>query len=489
MIKEALTFLLYLKRVSIIFSISLCLVCPGYAAERDITLQWDHSIDAPYLQSYKIYYYTTPGDAGSLNTADYAVSYTLAGGSPILINPLTDPKPVTINKNNTQITLHFLDNSKDYYIVVTAVDTRGLQSIPTPEISTIQYHVSVDPSVISFDPVVIGSSSTVKTITIRNSGSANLYISAITLTGADASKFAIQNDNCSGQTVAVSGSCTVEGVFLPTEAGAKTATVSIASNAYNSVSVSLSGDSPGKAVVSSADAIILEQKVIDSISDVPANYTPEVVVAFTAIAPDTTANISITFASLPTTPVFDKVVDGALVQIYPSNQSNGITNVALNGNTLSFTVADNSASNGDPTVGVISDPIITGTLVSGSESGSGGGSGGGGGGGCFIATAAFGSYLDPHVKVLRGFRDRYLLTNSPGRAFVNYYYRYSPSMADVIRKHESLKSAARWALIPVVYSVEYPYLMAVLLIIPVGIGLAYKRRKTQQSHLSPQRAL
>ena len=106
----------------------------------------------------------------------------------------------------------------------------------------------------------------------------------------------------------------------------------------------------------------------------------------------------------------------------------------------------------------------------------------GGGGHCFIATAAFGSYLDPHVKVLREFRDRYLLTNSLGQAFVNYYYQYSPPIADVIRKHESLKSAARWALIPVVYGLEYPYLMAVLLIIPAGIGLAYRRRETQEFH-------
>lgn len=129
-----------LKRFSkiIIISLVLCffIVSSGYAAGRDITLQWDESIDAPYLQSYKIYYYTISGNPGSLSAADYAVSYTLAGGSPIFLNPLSDPKPITIPKSNTRITLHFSDSSKNYFFVATAVDTRGLESVPTPEIGT-----------------------------------------------------------------------------------------------------------------------------------------------------------------------------------------------------------------------------------------------------------------------------------------------------------------------------------------------------------------
>jgi hypothetical protein len=84
------------------------------------------------------------------------------------------------------------------------------------------------------------------------------------------------------------------------------------------------------------------------------------------------------------------------------------------------------------------------------------GDSGGGGGGCFIATAAFGSYLDPHVAALRHFRDDHLLTNAPGTLFVRGYYRYSPSMASFIGKHDFLRLATRWALTPVVCLVEYP---------------------------------
>jgi hypothetical protein len=77
-------------------------------------------------------------------------------------------------------------------------------------------------------------------------------------------------------------------------------------------------------------------------------------------------------------------------------------------------------------------------------------SGGGGGGGCFIATAAYGSYMEPHVKVLRDFRDRVLLTNNVGRSFVELYYTYSPFVADFIAKHTSLRRVARWTLLPLV---------------------------------------
>jgi len=75
---------------------------------------------------------------------------------------------------------------------------------------------------------------------------------------------------------------------------------------------------------------------------------------------------------------------------------------------------------------------------------------GGGLGGCFIATAAYGSYMEPHVLTLRQFRDKILMTNSLGQGFVKLYYRTSPPIADYIAKHDMLRMTVRWCLGPVV---------------------------------------
>ena len=74
--------------------------------------------------------------------------------------------------------------------------------------------------------------------------------------------------------------------------------------------------------------------------------------------------------------------------------------------------------------------------------------GGGGGGGCFIATAAYGSYMADDVMVLRKFRDEYLLANSAGRAFVKFYYTYSPPIADYRAQQDGLRALTRATLAP-----------------------------------------
>ena len=111
------------------------------------------------------------------------------------------------------------------------------------------------------------------------------------------------------------------------------------------------------------------------------------------------------------------------------------------------------------------------------EVGSGGG-GGGGGGGCFIATAAFGSPVEKHVVLLKEFRDKLLLTNSPGKLFVKTYYRFSPPVADFIRQHASLRLAVRICLYPLIalsytlLKLSLPFQFGIMAMITVGLVLS-----------------
>jgi len=98
-------------------------------------------------------------------------------------------------------------------------------------------------------------------------------------------------------------------------------------------------------------------------------------------------------------------------------------------------------------------------------------------GNCFVATAAYGSYLDPEVRILREFRDRYLLGNAPGRAFVAWYYRNSPPLADAIRHNEAYRFATRAMLTPVVYGIKYPVLLLVYITLSYFILLRLFRSR------------
>lgn len=67
---------------------------------------------------------------------------------------------------------------------------------------------------------------------------------------------------------------------------------------------------------------------------------------------------------------------------------------------------------------------------------------------CFIATASFGNYNHPFVRVFRRFRDNTLATSDWGKKLVQFYYTHSPSAALFIQEHSLARIAAIILLTP-----------------------------------------
>ncbi len=78
------------------------------------------------------------------------------------------------------------------------------------------------------------------------------------------------------------------------------------------------------------------------------------------------------------------------------------------------------------------------------------------GGGCLIATAAYGSEMAPQVQFLREIRDSKVMTTQSGTAFMTgfnqFYYSFSPVVADYERENPVFKEAVKVTLTPMLTS-------------------------------------
>ncbi len=79
-------------------------------------------------------------------------------------------------------------------------------------------------------------------------------------------------------------------------------------------------------------------------------------------------------------------------------------------------------------------------------------------GGCLIATAAFGSELSPQVQQLRELRDNTILNTKSGMAFMTafnqFYYSFSPTVADFEREQPIFKEFVKITLTPMLASLS-----------------------------------
>jgi hypothetical protein len=80
------------------------------------------------------------------------------------------------------------------------------------------------------------------------------------------------------------------------------------------------------------------------------------------------------------------------------------------------------------------------------------------GGGCLIATAVYGSEMSPQIQFLREVRDDKVMTTELGRSFMNefnqFYYSFSPSVADYERENSVFKEIVKIGITPMVLSLS-----------------------------------
>ncbi|MBM4231111.1 MAG: choice-of-anchor D domain-containing protein [Gammaproteobacteria bacterium] len=99
--------------------------------------------------------------------------------------------------------------------------------------------IALSAATLAFPDQVIVEASSSQSISVSNSGNADLVVSSVAVSGTDGASFVLTN-NCTTPVVPAS-SCSIGISFKPTSTGAKTGTLTVLSNASGQPTVALSG--------------------------------------------------------------------------------------------------------------------------------------------------------------------------------------------------------------------------------------------------------
>ncbi|MGD9583164.1 MAG: IPTL-CTERM sorting domain-containing protein, partial [Lysobacterales bacterium] len=94
--------------------------------------------------------------------------------------------------------------------------------------------IGISPASLAFGNVLVGQTSAAQTVTLSNTGTANLTLGTLALSGANAADFALSADTCTAQVIVPAASCTFDVSLTPAATGARAAQVDIPSDAPSS---------------------------------------------------------------------------------------------------------------------------------------------------------------------------------------------------------------------------------------------------------------
>jgi uncharacterized repeat protein (TIGR01451 family) len=151
--------------------------------------------------------------------------------------------------------------------------------------------VGLGASSLAFGTAAVGTTTSAQTLTVTNtaeSGSQSLQIGTLSTGGANPTDFVLGNDGCSNSSIAPGASCTVDVSFAPTATGARSANLSIPSNAGSTPDViTLAGSG-----MASADV----QVGVSGPGSAKSGSTVSYLVAVSNAGPSTASNVVMTFA-------------------------------------------------------------------------------------------------------------------------------------------------------------------------------------------------
>ena len=167
------------------------------------------------------------------------------------------------------------------------------QSIPTPATSG----VTVAPTSVTFAAQTVGTTSAAQTVTVTNNNTTAVTFTGFTPSGPDAEDFGVPLPNsgsmCSPTGMLAAGSsCTINVLFTPQAAGARTATLNINDNATGSpqtVALNGTGTAPLGTIVISPTSLTFASQVVGTTS------------ATQTVTVSNNGNVNVTFTSIVTT--------------------------------------------------------------------------------------------------------------------------------------------------------------------------------------------
>ena len=177
---------------------------------------------------------------GSATTANFQWGTTTGYGN------TTSIQSIGSGTSNVSVTANLtgLSSGTTYHYRIVATNAGGTSNGSDISFTTTTGtpNISASPTSKDYGNINVGSSSS-QIFTITNTGTANLVIGTLTLSGTNLDQFVMQNDNCTGKTIAPSATCTIEILFFPSYVGTLTANLNIPSNDPDTptLSVNLSG--------------------------------------------------------------------------------------------------------------------------------------------------------------------------------------------------------------------------------------------------------